>query len=177
MKDYSPGAADLAHVEKDGDNWTLVLAKSLKHPPEKVWAALTDPAHLREWAPFDSDKNLTSGETVHLSTIGSPEPHVTETEVSAEAFEKLEYKWGGGEMRWELVASDQGTLLTLWTNIDRNYIAMGAAGWHVCFDVLDRLLDGNPVGRIAGPDALQFEGWQRLHQEYSAKFGVEMPKW
>jgi hypothetical protein len=29
---------------------------------------------------------------------------------------------------------------------------MGAAGWHVCFDVLERALAGHPIGRIAGPE-------------------------
>jgi hypothetical protein len=24
---------------------------------------------------------------------------------------------------------------------------------------------------------MQFEGWQRLHAEYSREFGVEMPAW
>ena len=63
-----------------------------------------------------------------------------------------------------------------WTKIDRRYIAMGAAGWHICFDVLDRLLDGTPIGRIVAGDALKFEGWQRLHAEYAKQFGVETPK-
>ena len=38
--------------------WTLVLVRELRHPPEKVWRALTDPVHLREWAPFDADRSL-----------------------------------------------------------------------------------------------------------------------
>jgi hypothetical protein len=37
----------------------------------------------------------------------------------------------------------------LWHNIDRRFISWGAAGWHICFDVLDRLLSGTPIGRIA----------------------------
>ena len=53
---------------------------------------------------------------------------------------------------------------------------MGAAGWHICFDVLDRLLAGNPIGRIVGPEAMKFGGWQRLHSEYSKQFGVETPR-
>jgi hypothetical protein len=51
---YAPGAASGADVQKDGDNWTLVLVRELRHPPARVWEALTDPDHLREWAPFDS---------------------------------------------------------------------------------------------------------------------------
>jgi len=54
---------------------------------------------------------------------------------------------------------------------------MGAAGWHICLDVLDHLLGGNPIGRIAGGDAMKFAGWQRLHAEYAKKFGIEMPNW
>jgi hypothetical protein len=61
--------------------------------------------------------------------------------------------------------------MTLWTNIDRRYIAMGAAGWHICFDVLDRLLDGTPLGRRVGPELMKFAGWQRLHAEYARQFG------
>ena len=41
-------------------------------------------------------------------------------------------------MRWELEGLSGGIRLTLWTNIDRRYIAMVAAGWHISFDVLDR---------------------------------------
>jgi hypothetical protein len=48
-------------------------------------------------------------------------------------------------------AVDGGARLTLWTNIGHRFISMGAAGWHICFDVLDRLLSGTPIGRIVGP--------------------------
>jgi hypothetical protein len=48
---------------------------------------------------------------------------------------------------------------------------MGAAGWHICFDVLDRLLADRPMGRMVGPDAMKFGGWQRLHAEYAKQFG------
>ena len=80
---YSPGPAGGAQIEKDGENWTLVLVKELRHPPEKVWQALTDPANLREWAPFEADTNLcTAGITVRLTTVGAPTPQVTETTVT-----------------------------------------------------------------------------------------------
>jgi len=54
---------------------------------------------------------------------------------------------------------------------------MGAAGWHICFDVLDHLLSGIPIGRMVGPDAMKFGGWQRLNAEYSRQFGVETVNW
>jgi uncharacterized protein YndB with AHSA1/START domain len=161
-----------ARIEKDGETWTLVLVRELRHPPRKVWQALTDPDELREWAPFDASASLaTVGAKVQLTTVGAPALHVTETTVRrAEAPTLLEYNWGGFDMRWQLEALGGGTRLTLWTNIDRRYIAMGAAGWHVCFDVLDQLLGGTPIGRRVGPDAIKFGGWQRLHAEYAKQF-------
>ena len=176
---YAPGPAAGVEVRKSGENWTLVVVRELRHPPQKVWRALTDPASLREWAPFDSDGNLdTAGATVKLTTVGAPKPHVTETRVTrADAPELLEYNWGGFDVRWQLEASAGGTRLTLWTNIDRRFISMGAAGWHICLDVLDHLLGGDPIGRIVGPEAMKFGGWQRLNAEYAKELGVELPGW
>ena len=51
---YVPGPAVGAEVQKDGEKWTLILVRQLRHPPAMVWQALTDPAHLSEWAPFDA---------------------------------------------------------------------------------------------------------------------------
>ncbi len=170
---YTPGPAAGARVAKDGDTWTLVLVRELRHAPEKVWQALTDPAQLREWAPFDADGSLaTAGATVKLTTVGTP--LVSETRVTrAEAPRELVYDWGGREVRWELEPLGGGTRLTLWAGIDARYIAMGAAGWHVCLDVLDRLLGGTPIGRIVADVALKFDGWQRLHAEYARQFGSQ----
>jgi uncharacterized protein YndB with AHSA1/START domain len=171
---YMPGPASGAEVQKEGDNWTLILTRDLRHPPELVWRGLTDPAHLREWAPFDSDRNLETVGPMKLSTVGTPQ--VSDSTVKrAEAPKVLEYDWGGNDLRWELEPLDSGTRLKLWHNIDRRYIAWGAAGWHICFDVLDRLLLAEPIGRIVGPEAMKFEGWQRLTTEYAEQLGVENP--
>ena len=170
---YTPGPASGAQVRKDGEKWTLILVRDLRHSPEKVWQALTDPAHLREWAPFDSDGRLdTAGNTVRLTWMGNPRP--VETRVArADAPKVLEYN----DIRFELEAFSGGTRLKLWHNIDRRFVSWGAAGWHICFDVLDRLLSGTPIGRIAGAEALKFEGWQRLNAEYANQFGLQKPNW
>src|ERR1700747_240851 len=99
---YIPGPASGAHVRKDGGKWTHIVDGEWAHSPEKVWQARTEPAHLREWAPFDVDGNLgTVGNTVKLTTVGAPVPRITETTVTrAEAPEFLEYKWGDFDMRW-----------------------------------------------------------------------------
>ena len=176
---YAPGPARGAEVRKYGEKWTLVLVRELRHSPEKVWRALIDPAQLREWAPFDADGNLDMvGTKVKLTTVGAPTLHITETTVTrADAPDVLEYNWGGFDVRWELEPVGGGTRLTLWINIDRRFISMGAAGWHICIDVLDHFLNGTPIGRMVGPDAAKFVGWQRLNAEYAELFGIKAPNW
>ena len=170
---YTPGPASGAQIRKDGEKWTLILVRELRHSPEKVWQALTDPAHLREWAPFEADGNLgTAGTTVKLTWVGTPTSFETIV-TRADAPKALEYN----DIRWELEPFGGGTRLTLWRNIDRRFVSWGAAGWHICFDVLDRLLSGTPIGRIAGAEAMKFGGWQRLSAEYAKQFGTETPKW
>jgi uncharacterized protein YndB with AHSA1/START domain len=176
IEQYAPSPAYGAQVKKDGpDNakWTLILVRELRHSPEKVWRALIDPPQLREWAPFVVDGNMgTVGNTVKLTWVGNPNP-IDTTVTRADAPEVLEY----GDIRWELEAFSGGTRLTLWHKIDRRFISWGAAGWHIAFDVLDRLLGGNPIARIDGADAMKFDAWQRLRAEYAKQFGVETPKW
>jgi uncharacterized protein YndB with AHSA1/START domain len=173
---YTPGPASGASVQKDGDKWTLILVRELRHSPEKVWQALTDPAHLHEWAPFEVDGSLATVGTVNLTWVGAPKPIAT-TVTRVEAPKVLEYNSGGNDMRWELEAFGGGTRLTLWIALDRRFISMGAAGWHISLDVLDHLLGGTPIGRIAGGEAMKFGGWQRLNAEYAKQFGVETPNW
>src|SRR5579864_4405636 len=133
LQHYTPGPAQGARIQKDRaengeEKWTLILVRELRHSPEKVWEAITDPAQLREWAPFDADGNLgAAGAKVKLTTVGTPA--VSETTVTrADAPNALEYNRGDFDMRWQLEDVGGGTRLTLWTNIDRRFISMGAAG-------------------------------------------------
>src|SRR6267154_5520436 len=138
---YVPGPAAGARVQKDQEQWTLILVRELRHPPAKVWQALTDPTQLREWAPFDADRSLASVGPISLSTVGTPTPVMSETHVTrAEAPELLEYQWGGNDIRWQLEALGSGRRLTLSHHIDRGFISCGSAGWHICFHVLQQVV-------------------------------------
>src|SRR5579862_9067947 len=116
---YTPGPATGAQVRKEGEKWTLILTRDLRHPPERVWRALTDPPHVHEWAPFEVDGGLgTAGRTVKLTWMGAPGPLDT-TVTRADAPSVLEY----GDIRWELEPWGGGTRLTLWHSIDRRFIS------------------------------------------------------
>jgi hypothetical protein len=171
---YTPGPSYGTVEKRRGEGQRRVdahLFREPRHSPENVWQALPDPAHLREWAPFVVDGNMgREGKTVKLTWVGNPTPIDTRV-TQADAPNVLEF----GDIRWQLEAIGSGTRLTLWHNIDRRFISWGAAGWHIAFDVLDRLLSGNPIGRIVGADVMKFAGWQRLKTEYAERFGSEPP--
>ncbi|ABF42466.1 hypothetical protein Acid345_3465 [Candidatus Koribacter versatilis Ellin345] len=171
---YAPGPPRGAHVEKDGQRWTLVLVRELRHAPEMVWEALTDPAQLAEWAPFDPDRNIASEGPVRMKMAHSPRPVEFDTQVKrAEPPRLLEYSWGESDLRWELEPTDRGTRLTLWHNIDKGFVSWGAAGWHICFDVLEHLLSGDPIGRLVGNDAIRFGHWKELVAQYAKQFEAQ----
>src|SRR5206468_11825312 len=94
LEQYTPDPAYGAQIKKDRPDkskWTLILVRELHHSPEKVWEALTDPAQLREWAPFVVDGNLGAvGNTVKLTWVGNPTPIDTKV-TRADALKVLEY--------------------------------------------------------------------------------------
>ena len=57
---HNPAAG--AQVQKQGEKWTLVLVRELKHPPQDVWRALTEPDRLA----FDHARILADGVTWEL---------------------------------------------------------------------------------------------------------------
>ncbi|HEY3258676.1 MAG TPA: SRPBCC family protein [Pseudonocardiaceae bacterium] len=175
---FAPGP--LAEVDCHGrdDRWTLVFVRDLRHPPEKVWAALTEPAQLRQWAPFSTDRNLGSLGDATLSMIDSETPYDLPASVSrAEPPTLLEYAWGTDLLRWELVGVEPGTRLTLrHTVADKDLVPQMAAGWHLCLVVAEHLLDGRPIDPIRGEDARNY-GWEELHEAYAAKLAIPGTRW
>jgi uncharacterized protein YndB with AHSA1/START domain len=168
-------ADDAAGGAGDGP-WTLVFVRYLNHRPAQVWAALTEPDQLREWAPFNADRSLASIGRATLTVVdGETEVRLDGAVRRAEEPTLLEYVWGDELLRWELSPTDTGTQLTLHhTTARRSGVPMMAAGWHLCLDVMAHLLDGEPIGPIRGRDALEF-GWQRLHDAYADRLGIAVP--
>jgi uncharacterized protein YndB with AHSA1/START domain len=52
--------AGYPQLDRDGDEWMLVLARTLEHSIEEVWAALTKAEQLPAWGPFKTDRDLTA---------------------------------------------------------------------------------------------------------------------
>jgi uncharacterized protein YndB with AHSA1/START domain len=177
---FDPGPLAEVECRASDDRWTLVFTRDLRHPREKVWQALTEPAQLGAWAPYTVDRNLGSAGEATLTMIdGDTTENLPATVSRAEPPALLEYTWGTDLLRWELAATGTGTRLTLRHTIeDQDWVPKVAAGWHLCLVVADRLLDGHPIGPIRGDEARNF-GWEELNDAYAAKLGIagtELPE-
>lgn len=103
-----------ATAESTADGWTLVLVRELKHPPGRVWTALTEPAELAAWAPFAAERSLTGTGDLTLTVVdGDERVDLPATVTVVDPPRLLEYRWGEDRLRWELAPTDAGARLTL----------------------------------------------------------------
>jgi uncharacterized protein YndB with AHSA1/START domain len=150
-------------LEPAAERWRLRFTRQLRHPPEKVWRAITEPDHLKAWFP----QRIVGEWTVGAPLRCESEHGDFEGEVLAfEAPSLLEFRWGTDTIRLEVARQGSGSVLTLTDTFDeQGKAARDAAGWHVCLDALERHLDGEPNSVDPGED------WESVHRGYVERFG------
>src|SRR4051794_20700769 len=149
-------------IERAGDRYRVRFERNLRHPVDRVWAALTEPAQLRAWLAA-ADLDLVPGGRVRLEWLNVPEgeePAIAEGTVSAlDPPRTLELDTDlHGRLRFELEpdAATGGTRLvfTVEHAIPDDQLARTAAGWHVHLEHLADALEG---------DAVDWSSWWTLH--------------
>jgi uncharacterized protein YndB with AHSA1/START domain len=139
----------------------LRMERWLKHPPEKVWRAVTEPDRLAAWFPGKITPELRVGGGVDFGSDGDG----TITDLDPPRL--IAYTWGPDHLRWELHPDGAGTRLVLLHSFDdRAGAASFGAGWHTCIVALDLALDGRP-GVDPGVDDIA------LHERLVARFGLD----
>jgi uncharacterized protein YndB with AHSA1/START domain len=162
-------------VTFDGDFARLFYQRRLPHPPEKVWAAITDPEQLKKWF-MASSVTLDGRPGGSVEIVAGPSQIHSHGRILAwDPPRVYEYEWIAppraempqGEnsvVRWELAPVEGETLLTLVHRRLTRPTAVGfAPGWHAFLDRLAAQLAGQPL-----PDWMQrfgeakgaYPGWQ-----------------
>ncbi|HUB40465.1 MAG TPA: SRPBCC family protein [Streptosporangiaceae bacterium] len=155
-------------LERGDTEVTLRFVRRLPHPPEKVWRALTEPAHLAAWFPTTIEGELAAGSRLRFSFMQAQVPSFDGTMLAFDPPALMELIWGDERLRFELTPDGAGTLLTFtasFAEVDR--AARDGAGWHVCLDLL-----GHDLGDAVAPWN-QGDRWRAVHAEYVARFGPE----
>jgi uncharacterized protein YndB with AHSA1/START domain len=148
-----------------GELWTLRYERELGHPPDRVWAALTDPEQLKGWFPTGVAGGWTIGAQLEFTFSQGSFPAMHGTVLQAREPHILEYTWGPDTLLFELTAGGTGTHLELVVGLEElGKAARDGAGWHEALDLLETCLDGDerwPLG----------ERWGELAPVYAAAFG------
>jgi uncharacterized protein YndB with AHSA1/START domain len=143
--------------------YQLRFRRTLDHPPEKVWRALTEPEHLRAWFPADIEGERAAGARLRF-VFRNHEGDPSDGEMLVyDPPTVLEFRWGEELLRFELEPGHEGagTVLTFVNTFDElGKAARDAAGWHACLDILGYELAGEE------PPWAPTERWEQVHAEY-----------
>jgi uncharacterized protein YndB with AHSA1/START domain len=155
-------------VRKIDGGYELRFERRLKHPVEKVWAALTQPERLAGWL-AEADIELVEGGRIELRFDNTG--HVIKGKVTNVNPPTLfEYMWSSKDaedtlVRWELHPESDGCLLVLThTFFGPAELAKMLAGWHVHLDILSSVLSGQPL-------EWPWSRWEELRDKYAKSIG------
>jgi uncharacterized protein YndB with AHSA1/START domain len=152
----------------DDGRWQLRFTRTLRHPPEKVWRAITEPEHLAHWFPTTIDGERGAGARLRFAFPGGELPPFDGEMLSFDPPFAMELRWGPDVIRVELEATDEGTVLTLADTLDEHgKAARDGAGWHTCLDALAAHLAGEQNPRAA------MDAWGEVHPGYVERFGPQ----
>ena len=162
-------ADDLGELERADGELRLRFVRRLPHAPEKVFRALTEPEHLREWFPTDIVGERRTGAPLKFEFREGEGPAIEGTLLTYDPPHVVEYQWGNDEtLRFEVAADGDGTRLTFVnTFTELGKAARDAAGWHTCLDLLGLHLAGEPAPWS------QPERWKQVHVRYVDALGPE----
>ncbi len=145
----------------------LRIERRLAHRPEKVWRALTEPAHLNQWFPFNIELDLKPQGKITFIEPDSQEPSSDGLITECDPPHLFAFRWGEDLLQWEVQSTADGCLLIFTQTFDDHAGAASfASGWQVCLDTLDLVLAGKPLD----PTAHTGPAWKRrmdeLHESY-----------
>ncbi|HWC86155.1 MAG TPA: SRPBCC family protein [Solirubrobacteraceae bacterium] len=154
--------------QRDDGRWQLRFTRTLRHPVDRVWRAITEPEHLARWFPTTIEGDRYAGAPLRFSFPRHEWPSFEGEMITYDPPSVVELRWGPDILRLELRPVAEGTELTLLDALEeRGKAARDGAGWHTSLDSLEAALEGEERAR---------EGlgkWSEVHSHYVDSFGPE----
>jgi uncharacterized protein YndB with AHSA1/START domain len=148
-----------------------------RHPIERVWRAVTDPAEMAQWFPsnvegeravgaelrFADDEQRAAAHEAGEPTRDDAGPMFRGRVVVYDPPQVFSFTWGAELLRIELAPDGDGTRLTFTHLLSHPSVAArNGAGWHACLAELDSML-GEPPPADAG--------WKQVYDGYLDRMG------
>jgi len=165
-------------LEKDGARYTLTTERRLAEAPEKVWRALTNRELLKQWFPCDVEGEWTVGAGLRFEFLRGEGEGLSEADMLGEVLavkeaRLLAFRWGDDVLRYEITPVEDGCHFRLsHTFDDPAWGARNGAGWEICLENLDLLLEG--VGFVKFAAKVWKAKFDRLVGEFEAAHGRQV---
>jgi uncharacterized protein YndB with AHSA1/START domain len=152
----------------DDGRWQLQFTRTLRHPVDTVWRALSEREHLAHWFPTTIEGERVAGAPLRFTFPAGQAPPFEGEMIAYEPPSLMEFRWGPDVIRLELRPTPEGTELTLRDTLDElGKAARDSAGWHTCLDALGGALDGVESSHEA------MSNWRDVHAHYVETYGRE----
>ncbi|ROS40188.1 SRPBCC family protein [Amycolatopsis thermoflava] len=149
----------------------LRFERRLRHRPEKVWRAVTDPAELAHWFPARVETEARIGAPIRFVFPGDApvDDGGTGEVLEFDPPKVFAFSWNLDVLRFELAPDGDGCLLVFTQTIgggDIGRLAAGrnAIGWDTCLGAL--------TARLDGADAPPPPDWLPAMEHYIDQFGL-----
>ena len=148
----------IAQIEKVEKGYSATYDRHLNHPIEEVWSYLTDNEKLPRWFPELHVDELRKGGVIKFDMGDGPFDELSIFDLKVNTV--LEFSWWKDTVRFELTEESKGCSLRLIEKINTitDHTPRDLAGWHVCLDVIEALLDGRTIERK--------EEWKVWYEKY-----------
>ncbi|MFD1065068.1 SRPBCC family protein [Oceanobacillus locisalsi] len=150
-----------ATLEKAANGYIATYERQWEKTIEEVWSVLTQNDKLQQWMPnlevVDLRKNGTM--TFHMNDgIGSS---FSISILDFQAYSYWQFEWGDGSVRFELEPVEEGCKLILKEYIPAmsNHVPKDLAGWYICLDMFQAVLEGKPMD-------FPKESWKTHYEAY-----------
>lgn len=134
-----------AEIKKVKNGYIARFERPLKHSAKEIWSFLTDNEKLKQWFPELHIDDLREGGIIKFDMQDGTYEEMDITELKM--YSVLEYTWGEDLVRFELYPETEGCRLVFIERLKKmtDHTPKDIAGWDVCLDVIEALLDGRTV--------------------------------
>jgi uncharacterized protein YndB with AHSA1/START domain len=150
----------LAVIEQLDNGYTARFERHMRHSVEEVWSYFTDNDKLPLWFPELLVDDLREGGLIKFDMQDGTFEELIILELKMHSV--LEFTWGEDIVRFELTEDSEGCKLVLNEKLKEitNHTPKDLAGWHVCLDVINTLLDGRQI-------ASREDDWKKWYDKYT----------